>query len=171
MKIPPSEELKATVSENDNTLLGTLDNQTAILSDSPLVMTRGGKLLSVRAAIAVRDLTAGDGPWLYGILAKSITLTLLTAYLENQGPVTPSDQAKVEVASRGSKIRTLGVLVPSGNGTVAGAYLDNHSLSGLRFTEEATGWQWWLYNVGKQMTTGANWSVIAQSFVQFNPSG
>ncbi len=171
MKIPTSEALKQTVSENDNTLLATLNNQTAILADSPLTIVRGGKMLSVRGAIAIRNITAGDGPWLWGVCDAAINLSLLTGFLENAGPASPADQAKVEIASRGSKIRTIGHLVPVGNGTVASQYLDNHSLGGLRFTEEAAGWRWWLYNIGQQMTTGANWSVITQSFVQFNPSG
>ncbi len=159
------------MSEVESTALLTLNNQTAILADTTLAMTRGGRLLSVRGSSSIQQVTAGDGPWLTGLCQKGVTLSLLTEFLENQGPLSPSDVDKSEQARRGSRIRTLGILTPSGNGTVAGTYWDNVSLSGLRFTEEVAGWAWWLYNLGQQMTTAAIWTSAVQLFVQFNPSG
>ncbi len=159
------------MSEVDSTNLLTLANQTAILADSALVMTRGGRLISSRGTISIRDITPGDGPWMCGVMSKALTLALLTGFLENAGPVSPTEISKMEIATRGSRIRTIGVLTPVGDGSVAALYMDNHGLSGLRFAEESAGWNWWLYNLGKAMTTGASWNVAAQSFVEFEPSG
>ncbi len=134
-------------------------------------MTRGGRLISVRGVLSVRGLTAGNGPFLVGIADKGISLAQLEQYLENAGPVTPDETAKAEIASRGQRIRTLGIIQPMGDGTTGSFYLDNASLRGMKFSEEQTGWAYWLYNLGAAMTTGANWLVAVQHFVEFNPSG
>ncbi len=159
-----------TVSESVSVSLSTLGILVALLR-AGATMTRGGKLLSTRGIVAVRDLTASDGPFMFGIMDKSIDLAQLTAYLENDGPVSPNEVAKREIASRGAQIRTLGRLEPSGSGTSCVTYLNNVSLSGLKFSEEGAGWTYWIYNVGPAMTTGATFVVALQHFVEFNPSG
>ncbi len=129
-------------------------------------MTRGGKLLSVRGLTAIRALTAGDGPFLFGIAEKGVSLAQLEAYLELNGPVSPDVVANVEIASRGKLIRTLGQIETQGVGTIAAMYLDNVSLKGLRFSEENAGWSLWLYNSGVAMTTGATWVNTLQFYVE-----
>ncbi len=136
-------------------------------------MTRGGSLLSVRGAHGIFGLTAGDGPWTFG-LAVNLTLVQLETYLENGGPTSPSETDKMEVATRGAKVRQLGVLRADGPGTNAVAYMNNLPLKGLRFSESGeddSGWDWWLYNLGPAMQTGATWNVQYSAFVEFNPSG
>ncbi len=159
-----------TVCTSQTEALLTLGALTGILEGSP-AMTRGGKLLSVRGTSNVRSLTAGNGPFQFGIADKAISLAQLEAYLELNGPVTPDEVASREIASRGSMIRTLGILEPSGDGTVAALFLDNVSLKGLKFGEESAGWTLWLYNLGIALTTGATWVNTLQFFVEFNPSG
>ncbi len=134
-------------------------------------MTRGGRLLSVRGAASLRGLTAGDGPLLYGICAKNISTSELQAFLDQDGPVSPDETDKSEIATRGKDIRTIGILQPSADGTTASLYLDNRSLSGLVFTEESAGWRYWVYNLGAAMTTGCSLINSCQFFVEFNPSG
>ncbi len=156
------------------TSLGTLATLTGFLRAGP-VCTRGGKAISVRAALSIFSLAAGDGPFAFGIMAGDLTLSELEAYLELSGPLTPTDRAAVEVQTRGRYIRQLGVLVPAGNGTVAGAYLDNRTLSGLRYAEAGEGaqggWDWWLYNLGLALTGDPSWTVQSSVFCRFNPSG
>ncbi len=159
-----------TVTQSQDTSLGTLSARTSILNVGP-VMTRGGKLLSVRGAHAVHQMTAGDGPFIIGVMWKGLSTTLLEEFLEIVGPVTPSAVVPSERSNRGEDIRTLGVLTPRGDGTVCVFHMDNQSLKGLRFTEEEAGWSWWLYNIGQQLTTGAIWTAATQCFVKFNPSG
>ncbi len=134
-------------------------------------MTRGGRLLSVRGSANIRGLTAGDGPLLYGMCAKNISLSELQAFLDQDGPVSPDETDKSEIATRGRDIRTIGILQPEGDGTTASLYMDNRSLSGLVFTEESAGWRYWVYNLGAAMTTGATLINAVQFFVEFNPSG
>ncbi len=148
----------------------TLAAQTAILIAGP-TMTRGGRLLSARGSFGIAQLTAGDGPFLVGLMDKDLSLTELEEFLELNGPVSPSDRTSMEKSGRGALIRTLGHIVPTGNGTVASIYLDNKSLSGLKFSEESAGWSYWLYNLGEALTTGAIWRQALQLFVEFNPSG
>ncbi len=159
-----------TVSDTATQGLTTLAADTAVLTVGP-VMTRGGKLLSVRGAFAIKNLTAGDGPFLVGLVEKGISAAQLEAYLENDGPVSPDVTASSEIASRGARIRTLGVLQPRADGTTASLYLDNLSLKGLKFSEENAGWSSFLYNLGDALTTGSSLRQALQFFCEFNPSG
>ncbi len=170
MKIPTKSGTKMTVSDVTTEPLLTLATSTGILEASP-VMTRGGKALSLRGCVAIHALTPGDGPFLFGILEKGVSLAQLEAYLENAGPVSPDVVGKAEVQSRGRILRTLGVLQPEADGSTASLFFENTSLKGLAFSEENAGWSWWLYNLGSAMTTGALWRNALQVFVEFNPSG
>ncbi len=134
-------------------------------------MTRGGKMLSTRTCVSLKALTAGDGPLVFGVCSKSLTLAQLEAYLEASGPVSPSQQADMELASRGKLLRILGILQARGDGTTASLFLENRSLQGLKFSEESAGWNWFVYNIGVAMTTGASAVVLGSTFVEFNPSG
>ncbi len=123
--------------------------------------------------MSVHTLTAGDGPWLVGIMNTDLSLAELEAFLELGGPLTPNDITSVEVSSRGRAIRTLGVMQPTGDGTTASIYFANQSLGGLRFSEsgEGAGWTYWLFNLGKAMSDLAVWLTQVQLFVRFNKSG
>ncbi len=134
-------------------------------------MTRGGQLLSVRSASSITDLTAGDGPFVIGVANKDLSLSELEAYLEINGPVHPDDTTGVELASRGAKVRILGLAVPTGDGTQASLMVMDRSLSGLKWSEEAVGWNWFIYNIGRTMTTGATWLMLYQLFVRWNRGG
>ncbi len=158
------------MSQITSVALLTLAAQTGILAAGP-VMTRGGKLLSVRGTHVVRDLTAGDGPFQLLVIENGLSLALAEQFLEIGGPVSPDVVADVEKQSRGRSIRTLGVLQPMGDGTVCSLYLDNVSLKGFAFGEENAGWSYLLYNLGKTLTTGASWFGATQHFTEFNPSG
>ncbi len=150
--------------------LGTLAAGVGILLAGP-TMTRGGKLQSFRGGSSIHGLTAGDGPHALYVSEKSLDLAQIQAYLDIEGPVTPDETASAELASRGSKMRLVGLLSPVGDGSVAMIEIMNKTLSGLTFTEEAAGWQYVLVNLGRAMTTGSTWVIHAQSFVRWNPSG
>ncbi len=173
--MPPkssSPKQKSSVIAVDSVSLGTLALNTGVTRVGPVV-TRGGRLISTRASMSIFGLTTGDGPWMFGVLSSGISLSELEAYLELAGPVTPSDRSAMEVESRGEVIRVLGLITPQGSGLTASAYVDNRSLSGLRFAEsgEDVGWAWWIYNRGKAMETGATWAIWSAMFVEWNPSG
>ncbi len=159
-----------TVTELTAAAVGTLANGTGLLIAGP-GMTRGGRLLSVRGAVSIRNLAAGDGPFLYGLAEKALSLAELEEYLEIGGPKQPEEVPQKEKSSRGSMVRTIGLIQPAGDGTTASLYLDNKSLSGMKFNEEDGGWNYWIYNLGPTATTGATWQNSVQFFTEFNPSG
>jgi len=128
-------------------------------------------MISTQLVASVTILTPGDGPFLFGIANKSLSLTELEEYLELDGPVEPSEVPSRERATRGKLIRTLGLIVPSGDGSVASLFVDNRSLSGMRWNEESAGWNYWVYNRGQALTTGSILRVWASLFVRWNRSG
>ncbi len=159
-----------TVADQNGVALATLGSETLLTLAGP-VMTRGGRLLSVRGLVSVRNLTAGDGPLLFLVADKALSLAQITEFLELDGPKTPDEIPGRERAARGALVRTLGMLIGVGAGTTAGLYLDNKSMSGLKFSEEASGWQYAVYNLGRNLTTGATLAIALQFFVEFNASG
>ncbi len=152
--------------------LGTLANRTGVLSVGP-TMTRGGRILSLRLQAAIQALTAGDGPHSLWLLSSDFSLAEFEAYVELNGPVTPSDKTAQEVSTRGRSIRYLGLLVPVGNDAVSALSLKDVSMSGFQWSEEgeAGGFQYCVYNEGKAMTTGAICRISTQNFVEWNASG
>ncbi len=134
-------------------------------------MTRGGAVLSSRGFTAISDLTAGDGPFALYLVDKRLSLGQFEAYLEANGPVSPDVTAQAELATRGKYVRTIGMVVPSGDGTQASLAWPDMSHKGLRYSEENAGWQHILYNMGKALTTGSTWFLKSTQFVRWNPSG
>lgn len=158
------------MSNLSETSLGTLAAK-ALVSVAGSTMTRGGTALSVRGPVTIHSLTAGDGPFLLGQYNADLSDAEVEAYIEQNGPTHPDDTIEVAIADRGRKIRFLGMLVPSGNGTICAKYLADEALKGLRFSEEAGGWKFFLYNTGKAMTTGATWIMHPKTFVRWNQGG
>ena len=152
--------------ESPSLSLATLAALT-LLSVTGNTMTASGRILSSTISAAIAGLTARDGPWLFGCANRDYTDAEIEAYLENAGPVSPSDKVSREVASRGKNIRVLGVIEPRGNGTTASLFLKNIRMAGLEFNEDSSGIDWWIYNLGLQMTTGATLRIMAQHFVEF----
>ncbi len=171
ISIPPkSDDNKGSILDVASAALSTLAVDTGQLLAAP-VMTRGGAMISAQIAATVTVLAAGDGPFLFGIANKSLSLAELEEYLELDGPIEPTQVPQVERATRGKLIRTLGLIVPTGDGTVANLFVDNRSLSGLRWNEESAGWNYWVYNRGQALTTGAILRIWASFFVRWNKSG
>ncbi len=160
-------ENTGSVQQGTEVALGTLPLATGILLVSP-VMVRGGSMISVRGSHVIRGLTAGDGPFMIGVVNGDLSLAELEEYLETEGPTHPDDTTKVEIASRGRKVRTLGLAMPTAEGKAAAFMMKDLPLKGLRFSEESAGWNWWLYNRGVAMTTGATWNVLSSVFVRWN---
>ncbi len=138
-------------------------------------MTRGGTLISISVQPIIHSLTAGDGPFSLWILNSDLTLAEFEAYLETNGPLFPDDTTSSERASRGKKIRYLGIIAPVGNGTVAvpTELIKNQAMAGLRWSEagEGAGLSLVLYNLGKALTTGSSFISKSQHFVRWTPGG
>ncbi len=136
-------------------------------------MTRGGAVISLSGVAVVHSLTAGDGPFSLWLCQQSLSLTLFEEYLEQNGPLFPTETANAERVQRGKQVRYLGMVVPVGNGEVAALSLKNQAMSGLRWTEggEGGGLQLCLYNTGKTLTTGSTFLWHGQHFVRWAPGG
>ena len=166
---PSNTAIDASIVQVANIALGTLGGETALLRAGPS-MTRGGKLVSGTFAVAIAALTAGDGPFMFGVADKRLSLAQLTAYLEANGPVSPDSLTAMEATSRGKYVRPIGIVNPEAGGTTASLFVKDRSLSGLRFTEENAGWNYYLYNIGRAVTTGATWTTWSALYAKFNPS-
>ncbi len=167
-KQQPKKEVGSVINKSSITL-GTLAKNTAILSAAPTV-TRGGQILSMSIGGGINGFTAGNGPLLYGIMSSDLSLTELEAYLELEGPLSPSDITSSEVASRGKVIRILATFTTHRDWI----NIHNQSMSGLKFSEagEATGaWTSWIYNLGTALDTGGILELLERAFVEWNPSG
>ncbi len=165
-----TKENTGSVMDKSSITLGTLAQSTSILSAGP-AMKRGGRLLSTSSRGGINGLTAGDGPLIWGLMNSDLSQSELEAYLELEGPTSPSDVTATETASRGKRIRILGSL---GQNHEIIDLEPNHSLSGLQFSEEdetTTGWTTFIYNLGPALTTGAEFDVLHELFVRWNPSG
>lgn len=161
-------DLTGSVVSNTSVALGTLANKTGILLAGP-AMTHGGGIQSIKMECSIQSLSKGDGPWLVGLANKDLTLAEIEEYLELGGPVSPSDLVGVKKTTRGRHLRVLGQMKPVGDGSVAAVFFKDMPLKGLRFNEDSAGWNAFLYNTGKAMSTGSTWSVYANCFVRWNP--
>ncbi len=166
-----AEKLETSVCEQVVLALSTLAGNTVLSADSP-IMTRGGTLVSTTIAAAFRSADTKDGPLLWGVADKALSNAQVEGFLENQGPVSPSEPATSEIASRGNRIQPLGILQvhPAGVGEVPASFLRNEPIR-LAFTEEGAGWRWWVYNMGATFVAGSDVQIVAKSFVKFRKSG
>ena len=107
------------------------------------------------------------------IKSNDLSSAEFEAYLELNGPVSPDDTTAHEVSTRGRKARLLGLILPFGAGSGAALLVQNKAMSGLRFTEggEGGGLNYFLYNLGRDLTTGSSFNLTAQDFVRWNKSG
>lgn len=128
-------------------------------------------MLSIRGAMAVHAGDPGDGPYMVGVSNTDLALAEIESYLETVGPLHPDDTTGVEIASRGAKIRTLGIIDLTGDGSSGVHFMDNKSMSGLRWSEEAGGWTFWIYNLGNTLVSGSIFNVQFQCFVEWSSSG
>ncbi len=167
-----SSGIKGNISEQATISLGTLAANTGILDTVNVPVTRGGRQLSVSILGGLAGHTEGEGPLIWGVQNANLSLVELEEYLELDGPITPNDLIGQERVSRGKYIRRLGALGPGVAQTQI--QLFNHPMAGLRFSEtgETTGgWEFWVYNLGSQLTTGSIFRVFASWFLEWNPSG
>lgn len=169
-----AEQLKTSVVETHATnALGALTAESVLLVAGP-TMTRGGTMISttVQAVVNLRD--SNDGPYLFGVADKDLTAAEIEKYLALNGPVSPSDTIGAERASRGKKIRELGLIGSDGFDLISAGptslSLRNTKVR-LAFREDTAGWNWWLRLLSPDISSGSNLRVYADSFVEFKPFG
>lgn len=159
-----------TITEVPSVALGALASRTAVAVIGPN-MTQAGALISTTHAAVVLDQDSADGPFLYGIASRSLSVTEIKEYLEIGGPTFSSENIGQEQSTRGKRIRVLDVIGANegnqGADTPSYVFKKNLSLSGLAWTIQDAGWLWWIYNLGALLVAGSVFEVTAQNFVRW----
>lgn len=170
INIPKPTKDTGSVQTNYSLALLTLASNTGLVNAGP-TMTRGGRMLSLKMQVAWHSITPTDSPIALWLVNADLSLAEFEAYLETSGPVFPDDTTPAEIATRGKKVRYLGILVPQGDGSVAGFDIVDRKMSGFQWSEEAAGWQLVAYNLGTALSTGSVLRVLQQTFVEWTPGG
>ncbi len=154
------------IRESRNQLLSTLDNQAGIIVDTKLATLERYRMIKVELHATVVSLTSGEGTGLIiGIADGDLTLAEIEASIEAQLPLGPNDTVGAAIAER--FVMFLGALDRE-TGTV-GMFENEqggHMMSKtIRWTFARTkSWNYFVYNLGDQLTTGSNLFLRAKSF-------
>ncbi len=146
--------------------LGTLDLQSMVFVDTKLATLERFRMIKLEIYAGITGLTSGEGTGLFlGIADGDLLLAEAEAAVENNGSLGPNDSVSEAVSERYTKI--LGA-VDRETGTEAvfenetGGHLMEHT---IRWTFSRTkSWNFFVYNLGNQLTTGSNIIIRAKSF-------
>lgn len=146
--------------------LATLDQQVMVFIDTKLATLERFRMIKLEIYGSVSGLTTGEGTGLYlGICDGDLTLAEAEAAVEANGPLGPNDSVTEAIAERFTMI--LGALDRE-TGTEAIFENENggHLMSKtIRWTfSRAKSWNFFVYNLGNQLTTGSNVIIRAKSF-------
>ncbi len=154
------------ITESRVQALGSLANEAGILIGTNLATLERFRMLKLEIIAAVTSLTSTEGTGLLlGIVDGDYTLAELEAAIESDGPLGPNDQISEELSERFYK--WLGA-VDRETGTDA-LFENNqggHQMEKtIRWTFARTkSWNFFVYNMGSAITTGATVNVRAKSF-------
>ncbi len=138
-----------------NFTLATLNTGTGILNAIALIV-QNFKAVSFHGVIGLMGLTAGDGPLLYGISQGSLTLAEVTEYL------TAAPDSKTQSPAEEQVSRPVQVLGGLGGTDKTTDFIRAKVI--LPHFREDTGFTFWIFNIGIQMTTGATIRVRGRFF-------
>ncbi len=154
------------IRESRNQLLGALDNQAGIIIDTKLATLERFRMIKNETHAAIVSLTSGEGTaLLLGIADGDLTLAEIEAAIEAQLPLGPNDSVGAAIAERYTMI--IGAMDRE-TGTSGIFENDNggHKMANtIRWTFSRTkSWNYFVYNLGEQLTTGSNCFLRAKSF-------
>ncbi len=136
--------------------LGALSANTAIILASGQNAITATFLMKHADLIAqVNSVTPGDGPFLIGIAGGNATVTEITTAMNEANTVGPTDVTQALTQDNAWVVYQKGVKAVRPISTTQ--YFLQSSMSfgkGIPWGE-GNGWQWFLYNAGIAMTTGA----------------
>ncbi len=146
--------------------LGTLVRD-GVLKTAPLLsLTDGGTLIKSRTHHFIRDTDPSDGPFLLGVAGGDLSTNEITGYYTLDGPQGMAHKDANETVTRGRHIRTLGYLNPDRN-HVAGLTIDGNFdvLTKMGFHEDEGGYDYFIMNLGNDLSAGSTWEVTHEDFV------
>lgn len=157
------------ISEKRAQALGTLATDTALLIGTKLAITEDFRMLKAEMLAIVTGLTGGEGIGLYlGLAHGDMTTTQIESAIENNGPVNPGDLDVVDAVEK--PVWIVGSYEQSDIGETEGNFQDVRThgamiLSKHRWTfQSLQSWNWFIYNLGAQLTTGATVKIQVRDF-------
>ena len=146
--------------------LATLDNQAAIIIDTKLATLERFRIIKSELIASITGLTAGEGDGLFiGLADGDFTVGEIEASIENNGPLGPNDQVAEATSERFT--RWFGSLDHEvGTEAIFTNKMGGHIMEEvIRWTFARTkSWNFFVYNMGAQLTTGATVLIRAKEF-------
>ncbi len=154
------------IREHHSQALGTLGADTVILLGTNLAMLEDFRMLKALIAAHITGLIGGEGQGLFlGIANGALSVGEIKACLEADGPVNRSDRTAKEFADR--MVHLVGSIEPAGQtaGAIVGPQGGSPYEMKFRWTySNSDGWQWFIYNSGPVLTTGAAVTIVATNY-------
>ncbi len=152
--------------ESRSATLGTIDTQTTAFLGTPLAILERFRIIKTEVWAAITGLTSGEGTGLYlGMSDGDLAVAEVDAALENNGPLGPNDKILAAISERWTMI--FGATDhETGTELVFENENGGHVIEKtLRWTFARTkGWNWFVHNLGNQLTTGSNLILRAKHF-------
>jgi len=162
-----TKSMKATVSGRQTEALGALVQATVAIEPGPSQVV-GGTLIAEKVVFRVSGTDAGDGPFLCGVATGALTALEIAAAINNDGPSGPAHSTQTELSSRFRHIRVYGVMESKENAVAEPllAYFD--AVTKMGWAEQDAGWNYWVYLLGADLTSGSTLEVVNTSFVVYD---
>lgn len=158
----------AIIKEQTTMTLGALTTLDTAVAAGP-VLTQGYRIIKTRWSATGVALTSNEGMGIQlGIANKDLTAQQIEASLETNGPLFRADRDREETAERytmllGSSIATLvsgtEIVIVGPNGGAP-----TETILRWSFPLGAAGWNWFVYNLGGTLTTGASLHILATHY-------
>ncbi len=157
----------AIIKEQTSITLGAFTALDTAVGAGP-ALTAGFRIIKTVWSATVVALTSTQGAGLLlGIANKDLTAQLIEASIETGGPLFRGDRDNEETAERYTKI--LGQVLENATDTAAvvkgpNGGSPNEAILRWSFPLGAAGWNWFAYNLGETLTTGATMQIVATHY-------
>ncbi len=158
----------AIIKEQVTITLGALATLDTTVGAGP-VLAQGYRIIkTVWSATAVALSSNQGSGMILGIVNKDLSAAQIEASLEANGPLFRGDRDREELAERFTKQlgQVTSTLVSGTEVVFKGPTGGSPTETILRwsFPLGAAGWNWWIYNLGSTLTTGASAHVLATHY-------
>ncbi len=148
------------IREDTDLTVGAFSASTAKLIGN-LAMEEDFRMLKSELQVFIEGLTAGEADDIkLGIANGALTIAQIKAAIETNGPIDANDRANKETAERFVKIVGVLRLLPDQTSGVKGYFVGENNSPMIEVKPRWTfnnpeGWNWFLFNNGSTLTTGA----------------
>ncbi len=146
--------------------LGTIDTQTTLILGTNVATLECFRMIKSEVWGGITGLTSGEGTGLFlGIADGDLSVAEIDAALESVGPLGPNDVVTAAISDRFTKM--IGATDhETGTELVFENKMGGHIMEDtIRWTFARTkSWNYFVHNLGNQLTTGANVILRTKSF-------